>query len=65
MEVDFMKRYLVSMENKGFEFQTEHFINTKEFWEELAHDGYFRIGEGIYIPLSERNIQSISFIGEI
>lgn len=60
-----MKRYLVSMEDKGFEFQTEHFINTKEFWEELAHDSYFQIGEGIYIPLKERNITSISFIGEI
>lgn len=60
-----MKRYLIHMENKGFEFQTEHFINTKEFWEELAHDGYFQIGEGLYIPLKERNIVSINFIGEI
>lgn len=60
-----MKRYLVLMENKGFEFQTEHFINTKEFWEELAHDDYFRIGDGLYIPLAERNIQSINFIGVI
>ena len=25
-----MKRYLISMKDKGFEFQTEHFINTKE-----------------------------------
>ena len=53
------------MKDKGFEFQTEHFINTKEFWEELAHDDYFRIGEGIYIPLETQNIQSIDFIGEI
>ena len=60
-----MKRYLISMKDKGFEFQTEHFINTKEFWEELAHDDYFRIGEGIYIPLETQNIQSIDFIGEI
>ena len=60
-----MKRYLVLMENKGFEFQTEHFTNPKEFWEELAHADYFRIGDGLYIPLAERNIQSINFIGEI
>lgn len=42
-----MKRYLIQMRNKGFEFQTEHFINTKEFWEELVHDDYFRIGEDV------------------
>ena len=60
-----MKRYLISMKDKGFEFQTEHFINTKEFWEELSHDDYFRIAEGIYIPLETQNIQSIDFIGEI
>lgn len=60
-----MKRYLISAPERGFEFQTEHFINTKEFWEELAHDDYFRIGEGIYIPLETQNIQSIDFIGEI
>lgn len=60
-----MKRYLISMDSRGFEFQTEHFINTKEFWDELAHDGYFRIGEGIYIPLEKQNIKSIGFIGEI
>ena len=59
-----MKRYLIQMIDKGFEFQTEHFINTKEFWKELAHDSYFQIGENIYIPLSERNIISISYIGE-
>lgn len=53
------------MERCGFEFQSEYFINTKEFWEELAHDGYFYIGENIYVPLEERNIQSINFIGEI
>lgn len=40
-----MKRYLIQMKNCGFEFQTEHFVNTKEFWEELAHDSYFRIGD--------------------
>lgn len=60
-----MKRYSISMEDKGFEFQTEHFINTKEFWEELAHDSYFQIGEGIYIPLSNRKITSIDYIDEI
>ena len=60
-----MKRYLISMKDKGFEFQTEHFINTKEFWEELSHDSYFQIGEGIYIPLAEKNIVSIDFVGEI
>ena len=60
-----MKRYLISMGNKGFEFHTEHFINTEEFWKELAHDSYFRIGDGIYIPLNERNITSISYIGEL
>ena len=60
-----MKKYLIQMENCGFEFQTEHFVNTKEFWEELAHDSYFRIGDGIYIPLNERNIVSVSFIGNI
>ena len=65
MEVDFMKRYLISMKDKGFEFQTEHLINTKEFWEELSHDNYFRLGEGIYIPINERDITSISYIGEI
>lgn len=59
-----MKRYMVYMENKGFEFQTEHFINTKEFWEELAHDSYFQLGEGTYIPIKERNVSSIIFIGE-
>lgn len=59
------KRYLISMEDRGFEFQTEHFINTKEFWEELAHCDYFRVGEGIYIPLEERNIKSIEYIGDI
>ena len=36
-----MKRYLISMKDKGFEFQTQHYINTKEFWEELSHDDYF------------------------
>ena len=60
-----MKKYLISMENYGLEFQTEHFINTKEFWNELAHDNYFRIGEGIYIPLEKRKIKSIIFIDEI
>lgn len=60
-----MKRYLIQMENCGFEFQTEHFVNTEDFWKELAHDDYFRIGDGIYIPLKERNILSISFVGNI
>lgn len=60
-----MKRYLISMKDKGFEFQTEHYINTKEFWDELSHDDYFRLGEGIYIPINERDITSISYIGEI
>lgn len=59
-----MKRYLIHLDNNGFEFQTQYYINTKEFWEELAHDSYFQIGEGIYIPLEERNIVSINFIGE-
>ena len=60
-----MKRYLISMKDKGFEFQTEHLINTKEFLEELSHDDYFRLGEGIYIPINESDITSISYIGEI
>ena len=60
-----MKRYMIHLGNSGFEFQTEHYINTKEFWEELSHDSYFQIGEGIYIPLETQNIQSIDFIGEI
>ena len=53
------------MKDKGFEFQTEHYINTKEFWEELSHDDYFRLGEGIYIQINEVDITSISYIGEI
>lgn len=57
-----IKRYLIRMENCGFEFQTKYFINTKEFWNELARAEHFRIGEDIYIPLSERNIKSIEFI---
>ena len=57
-----IKRYLIRMENCGFEFQTKYFINTKKFWDELAHADYFRIGEGMYIPLSERDIKSIEFI---
>lgn len=60
-----MKRYLIHLENNGFEFQTKHYINTKEFWKELSHDSYFQIGEGIYTPLAERNIVSIEFVGEI
>ena len=60
-----MKRYMIHLGNSGFEFQTEHYINTKEFWEELSHDDYFRLGEGIYIPINEMDIISISYIGEI
>ena len=60
-----MKRYMIHLGNSGFEFQTEHYINTKEFWEELSHDSYFQIGEEIYIPLAEKNIVSIDFVGEI
>lgn len=60
-----MKRYLICMKNKGFEFQTDHFINTKEFWEELKHDSYFKVGEGIYVPLEDQNIKSIEYIGDI
>ena len=60
-----MKRYLISMKDNGFELQTEHLINTKEFLEELSHDDYFRLGEGIYIPINESDITSISYIGEI
>ena len=56
---------MIHLGNNGFEFQTEHYINTKEFWEELSHDSYFQIGEGIYIPLAEKNIVSIDFVGEI
>ena len=51
---------MIHLDNNGFEFQTQYYINTKEFWEELAHDSYFQIGEGIYIPLEERNIVSIN-----
>ena len=60
-----MKRYMIHLGNSGFEFQTEHYINTKEFWEELSHDDYFRLGEGIYIPINEVDITSIGYIGEI
>ena len=60
-----MKRYLISMKDKGFEFQIEHYISKKEFLEELSHDDYFRLGEGIYIPINEVDITSISYIGEI
>lgn len=60
-----MKRYLIQMEDGGFEFQTEHFVNTKGFWEELAHDSYFRIGDGIYIPMEEKNVVSVTLIGNM
>ena len=52
-------------QDRGFEFHTEHFINTKEFWEELAHDNYFRISEGFYRPLEKVNILAISCLNEI
>lgn len=59
-----MKKYLISIGKRGFEFRTMYQENTNEFWDELSKADYFRIGEGIYIPLKKAEIE-VSYICEV